>query len=755
MKEITSLRRRVTILYGKRAYTKTTTTAELKELIQKHESKREVIRTVVDKNTQRTNDNTTLKVPEQGTEAFLAGLHKYMNRKVQTHTRKAIEKKVTCPKPKESKSSPPFKRYTYTNYQDAAVKLCSPQTGVRRMLLVLGTGAGKTGIVSGIVQNFATRSNYPSRASKPPSRIIVLFRNEDLVNEFHNDIRFSPLLNEQSDVFQTPNTKEWVQTVFQDFKSSAKVSLTTIKTPLPVSRGYELDLYLLKFSTMANIMDDKKRANAILKNALIIMDEIQTISDPTGVSNAACEKKIPNLKNMTVYDIYGLIGLTATPFAKELNSFLDINNLMVLGHSKLGRFYYDSNARRRFLEKYTYTKRYDKQAKQIKSCALGENEAIVLNQERTRELYQEMTSRLQHYMFYYDISSRPDMFPSYTLTNVIIYPDAVQLRDTIYTAEASKQSTRKRTKHTKEKLITKKMERKAQRLSVFASANKIATVSKLNSIEDIYKLSHIIRPLMVNLLKRRGKAIIYSSYTPNSSTTFICRVLERLKVHSHDAVKNAEILTLSSTAADNIKKRNEIRNAFVASTHEGMESSILILPTKLGTGFDIKGGVRQMHIINTIPNRTFLKQIMGRPSRNCSHAVYGDDKDKWHIEYFHYFSVISDEEKAKLPLAPEVAENMACCDMAAAMMLLDSSNTFYFLDRVLKESSILCTLFCEETGIAKCVIKRAKATTSAVATVSANVNSQNTWLETLKHLIRTTVSRAKHKGRQITKALRR
>ena len=440
---------------------------------------------------------------------------------------------------------------------------------------------------------------------------------------------------------------------------------------------------------------EKAKDWTFLQNAVIIADEVHTIFNAKGASSSRWEKVVEQqVRQITDHGVYGFYGLTATPFADGLSSFIDINNLIVRGSPMEGKLTIKNP--QQMISDFTTTKIYDQYEQMMQeACDIVQKDNVkeknlrVLKPGKEEQLYDTIKAYMRHYLLAYDTDLRLDQTATYENHEVDVFLSIEQMKDTLFSPL-----------HGKNPKYNQKTLRPNMKRSVFAGQTVRRGVQSMSK-DQLVKSSYIIAPLLENLSRRQGKALVYSSYSESGSTDFIYEVLMRLAQLGHPAVANASIYKLEKMKSDMTAKEEERfeemidkdKKPFEQSTSTGLNSPIMILPKSLGTGVSIKGGVRQMHIVNVIADRLSETQIRGRPRRTCSHATLSDKRD-WKIDYFQYSAYLTKTEVAKLNTDDDYM--LSTCDVVASTRLLDSSKMYYFFDYVIKNAAMSCDAFKSE-----------------------------------------------------------
>ena len=510
-------------------------------------------------------------------------------------------------------------------YQMAAAGACSPSTSCRRALLVMSTGAGKTFTVIHAINGFLQSSRYAEGVSVP-SRILVLFREQNLVNQFKDDMDTLPVLGK-------------VRELNTSYVPGKKV---------PTS-AENVEVILAKYSSLANTI--VKNGRGILKGAVVFADEVHSMRDATVNTNPQSMKNMKNVfgKDFTAPgDIHSFYGLTATPFV-DIHQFIGLMNLIAKG-SNLDSLVIDD------VEKFVNTHLSEKAFNawnsflQLKCGSRNKNDGTSYygldGPEKVGSFVSALYSRLSQYVFYVDATKMKSFFPDKTWEIVAFEPPQEFIEESFLNKAAR---NRKRNKSYGEKDL--KVLKNSQ---VDASHNrekmKKLKTKKNPTREDIKRVVPVVEELVKNLQNRKGKAIVLSTYDPGSSV-----------VPAYDAIlllKKMGVKGLVDCNIDIITERrvkDTVLEQFISSKKTGTESSILFLGKKMATGIDIKGGVRQMHMLNSIHSETLYKQATGRPVRNCSHV--GLEGKDWNVDFFQYLMIgklVMDEEKGLTALTCDV-----------------------------------------------------------------------------------------------------
>lgn len=121
-------------------------------------------------------------------------------------------------------------------------------------------------------------------------------------------------------------------------------------------------------------------------------------------------------------------------------------------------------------------------------------------------------------------------------------------------------------------------------------------------------------------------------------------------------------------------QRISVLKHFVEHTGSGKHSAILVLDPGFSTGIDLKGGVREMHILNQLSSEGMVIQARGRVLRRCGHQSL--PKPERVVTYFQY------------KLAGDA--QYTSCDVVIENYRQQASSVTNALNNVLIHSSFAC-----------------------------------------------------------------
>ncbi len=283
---------------------------------------------------------------------------------------------------------------TLTYYQKAVAALMHPATTCRRLLVVASTGAGKSCMVTALMSQFADYSLYPNPRkidpldreafrqayAKPvlpdnedlepahpgvPSKLVFVTFRVDLWGQMYEDLGARcPGIG--SSPYLRSCLRKYVEPEYMKLQANYKGVVLSPGEPCPKPSsgdkagssssnedpGVSVPVYMLakawrtvmgvefkKYSTIANMIHNKRdEFRKEFNNALWIFDEVQTIISPEGSTSGQYTPFFPlilTLGEIPDFQVYGIVGLTATPLPTSFKNLFDLNRMFIAGHPGL------------------------------------------------------------------------------------------------------------------------------------------------------------------------------------------------------------------------------------------------------------------------------------------------------------------------------------------------------------------------------------------------------------------------------------
>jgi hypothetical protein len=332
--------------------------------------------------------------------------------------------------------------FALTYYQKGATLIFHPKTKCRRMLLVSSMGSGKSLIVGQIIAEFANLTNYDafdkqnknkqslttkkdyteahakltaphashaSRASSyVPKKIVFATIRRNIIDQMCEDFTRCP-------AFYHPFFQQF-------FKSIEKVAKPGSPDSYRLRFGTEwaktIGVELWSITQLGNIVSNPAYRSS-LEGALLIIDEVHSVFTPQDVTTERWWKALPQVLDITSHvNLYGLLGLTATPVINSFTNVIDLHRLFVSGDTHLDPGPDLCLKSTEFLNQYVVTKPLDiktpisVEGKDgfLSRCGWGGpayesyKKANFLKPE-AQEYFKRMFSLMQNYVYTYDSSN--------------------------------------------------------------------------------------------------------------------------------------------------------------------------------------------------------------------------------------------------------------------------------------------------------------------------------------------------------------
>jgi superfamily II DNA or RNA helicase len=387
-----------------------------------------------------------------------------------------------------------------------------------------------------------------------------------------------------------------------------------------------------------------------LKNAVLIVDEVQNMVSAKGTYYAALYKAIHNAPR----DLRVVI-LSATPmFDKPLEISLTLNLLRLPKPLPIGRDFEEM-----FIEKHV-----DKKGRTSYTA-------------KNLDLFKSM---IRGYVSYFR-GAPPHAFPRMNVKAVKCPMQEFQLRSYLTVNQAEESINLRRKFHGEIEELPNNFFIGTRMISNIAFPNHRVGKHGWGSLDNktldrLPEYSGKFASIMRRIKRARGPVFVYSNFKEYGGIKSFARVLAHFGYS--DYIETGEGYKRYAIWSGDVPGvvRSEIRNVFNRIENaDGSRIRVILGSPSIKEGVSFMN-IRQVHIIEPYWNRSRIEQVIGRASRFCSHK-YLEEEDR-EVDVFLYIAT-----------HPEIAETV---DQYILDLSLKKDSLIKAFEGALKSAAVDCLL---------------------------------------------------------------
>lgn len=500
-------------------------------------------------------------------------------------------------------------------HQEFIKHLVSPATTLQRALIAASTGSGKTLIIAELLCNFLNPALYNEAGKAMPPRIIIITQNaslrEQIFHTLENDTRCARAFGKPPRIGRLDPEKH------KNWWGARWV------------KGHATPVDILTYGAAVN------RDVSFFRDAVVVLDEAHTLVDTSALAASQRNKVLPLRKKLERATPSVMVGLTGSPAGRGWRDFVTLFNAFCLDKDRIDPKEFErtyikysdiSDSHRHLMDKCVVgTKK--KPSDDQPSSEAPETHGRVPVWAASDAAARALSAKLAPYVYYYDGTFDATRYP------VVDEERHDVAAPSVFSVTAT---------HTKQAKVRASFARTRLVATWNAAAGTAGLVDRLQTLADVKHVSPITYQLIKNLAKRVGKTAIYTDIYAPLGSTFVFQVLNKFKAEWADS--SAPLFYLKND--DSVGARSRTIEAFNkhgrTGEHAGQDrsqtpptaSAVLVLGPAFSTGIDLKGAVREMHLLSVLPNVVLEEQARGRARRSCSHA--GLPHIEWHVKYVQY-----------------------------------------------------------------------------------------------------------------------
>lgn len=509
-------------------------------------------------------------------------------------------------------------------------RVLSPESPTRCLLMVHGTGTGKTCTAIQIAEEFIIRPEFQNKK-------VLMLANPSVQNNFKNEIFSVDKLNQDADglLLSKQCTGRRYLEIIQRAQSeplrmtdqNSKIKVMNLASRI-LGEFYEF----FGYDSFANYINSEKEKRPsgndydkwihdTFDNRLIIVDEahnlreITTESTSTKISALAIEHIVKTAKGVT------LVLLTATPMFDKYDEIIYYFNLFLWNERKLDKAKQIPVAEI-FTEKGDFREgqeaRFRKWCEEYISYVKGDNPfTFPFRLPPPTNLVADINKTIDHF-------GKPitEQRKYLTLTKSIVSPFQEEIIKGIQLRTGG--SSELICVYPENKSFVETFEKNGNQYGYRKGVEKFLTPSKVGFFSSKFAL-------VMNILnKSTGLAIVYSNLVEGGARLFaMC-----LEEHGYENAIGESIFKSSGEVTKGSKGKYvmftgdtsdvEIKNALLRlkarENVDGSDIRVIIASPKVSEGVDFKY-VRQIHVLDPWYNMSRIEQVLGRGMRTCSHAL--------------------------------------------------------------------------------------------------------------------------------------
>lgn len=658
-------------------------------------------------------------LPRQGAPGFVEAMNRLLHGGVddqEAFLPPSVRPKGTA-RPNCPSTETAHETVTLTFYQKAVATLFHPQSPCRSLLVIAGTGSGKTCMVTAVLSQMMDYSLYPNpkgidplerkqfRQAYPeavPSRVYYVTYSDKLQHDL-----FVAIGNECPGMSSSPYHREFRARVVQPLYDTAKQEQKASPSLLGEIWCRALGVIVISYPKLGNGLEGagtKERNIKTYRNALFLLDEIDTVLNPKQLPPQVL-KNLSLITELTVRvkPVFGLCGFTATPIATGIRDMLDLNRLfchvtpelqgggdaeaLLSGKAFMDRFMEQTDLPPPKVPMVAPLKDFLRMCRVAKrNTDMSQAQKAYFHQNRIRQkgvdVLAKVFDRMRHYVVFYDNSTDLAAFPRRTWTYILSDGTATEhttMDDTISAVDRrdlhlkwTLKSLQVSAANSKKKLSVETVDwarvprlRTTLTSSLFVWSSLLRFGSKPIFADPVRFRHHLMSfsPTLYECFKRLtrrvGKSIVFANVVDHRGVKFFHGILERYvlaRPTDNELLPLPEGLTtdqvmervrqklvlVTRPREPSKKQENESQSRIAAFSRDGttdpLSSPILFLGSRYGVGVSIKGGVREMHVLDWTIDVATDKQAEGRPYRRNSHCGL-KHPDEWRIDFYKYMNV--------------------------------------------------------------------------------------------------------------------
>ena len=517
------------------------------------------------------------------------------------------------------------------NYQRFLRRVLSPDSPTRCLLMIHGTGTGKTCSAIQIAEEYIIRPDFQDK------RVLVLaqpavqsnFKTQIFdINRVTTDTS-GVLLSKQCTGRRYLEMLERIQEPMKWTDKSVRERMNNVVQSI-ISEFYEFQGYT-EFSNYLEKEDSDAWIHKHFDNRLIIVDEAHSLRDTsetditTKLVSKALERVVKTATNVT------LILLSATPMYHKYDEIL---------------YYFDL---------FLWNDKRQLPTESIQSKFFKDDAFIAGTEDIFRKLCQDYISFVK--------GDNPLTFPFRLPPPDIARPDRTRdVKNRYITPDKQRSLLTLTASYVKG--IQADVLSKITTVSGFTSSETICVLPENKSFQETftfnetytYKGPKFLAPSQIEqhsskfayitklIPESDGIVFVYSDLNVYGARMFaMC-----LEEHGYESASGKQLLsetagevargskgkyTLLASEASNADIIRELQRARRPSNRNGEDVKIIVASPKIAEGVDLKF-VRQIHVLNSWFNMSHIEQIVGRGIRTCSHQLLPFEKQNCTV-YLH------------------------------------------------------------------------------------------------------------------------
>ena len=501
-----------------------------------------------------------------------------------------------------------------------------PNTNYKSLLIMHGLGSGKTCAGISITENFVGKKN------------IILVTQSSLLSNYYKELIFPTCTGYK---YITKNEYEDIQKFNPQSKEYNKI----------IDEVYERidkDYMILSYNKFVSNIKNNIINNNLLKNSIIVIDEVQNIVSEKGsyykiiknmIDNSPKELRIILLSATPIFDKPIELALTFNLLKpknelqiKEFNdNFISINNKMIYtikNEDKLMDYLIGYISYYKGAPSYTYPDRKNK----IIKCPMSDYQYSCYKTVENSEGGIPNSN---------DIFKLPNNFLlGLRMISNISFPN-------------------------------KKANQKGYDM-----------LSKTHmKLDNLYNYSCKMATLMDKLINKSGLHFVYSNFRKFGGLQAIIKILENYGFKNFLNHGSGKLRYAIWSGEEKLKDKNLIRNVFNNyENYNGSQIKIILGSPAIKEGVTLLR-VKYVHVLEPYWNMSRYEQIIGRAIRFCSHKDLSIEKRV--VKVYLYLATIPDKIKKKIKLVDEHIYDMA----------LKKQHIIQQFENILKDSSVDKYLF--------------------------------------------------------------